>query len=293
MEYMMILLYCLIYYQYDMGSTVSQIDQELEAAIKAGNLDEVKRCHEAGADLNRLSEERQLKISLLCVAIENGHLHIVKYFVENGVDVNKTYHDDDPRQKHSAVSWIIIAHQFDILKYFVELQGFAKLDHEYQTSFGKSILGRVIDNGPYDIIKFIVESCKYPNCPTIKSLNQMPSIINQHTIIVKYALENGADPNTIDENGNTALINVIDQFVRHKSYVTSEIRLPGHMVKRMIDGTLELVLKKIKLLLSYGAHVNIKNANGHTACEIAGLNQLDQIVEYINEYTAELTKGAI
>lgn len=78
--------------------------------------------------------------------------------------------------------------------------------------------------------------------------------INRHTEIVAILLEKGADVNATDDNGDTALMKVIN--------CNEEDDRPWYQVEYDITEIMEM-------LLVAGADVNVENKNGMTALDIA------------------------
>ena len=106
---------------------------------------------------------------------------------------------------------------------------------------------------------------------------------------VRILLENGANPNFLTENMNTALM-----YAVNKSYINKNTR------------TRDI----IKILLDYGADINIKNKKGYTAMDMANAkgNDLGKLlinknkdevisvkpkVERIARYTEKINKTSI
>ncbi|EXM19798.1 hypothetical protein FOTG_12241 [Fusarium oxysporum f. sp. vasinfectum 25433] len=86
----------------------------LYEACKAGNLDEVKRFHHEGADLDLT---RPKSVSPLCAAVEAGHGHVCRYLVDNGVDPFR--HISTRITPRIPVSTAIYRGRLEILDFFL------------------------------------------------------------------------------------------------------------------------------------------------------------------------------
>ncbi|KAF5265987.1 hypothetical protein FOXYS1_3183 [Fusarium oxysporum] len=86
----------------------------LYEACKAGNLDEVKRFHREGADLE---STRPKAISPLCAAVEAGHGPVCKYLVDNGV--NPFLVGSSRSTKRTPVVAAIYRERQEILEFFL------------------------------------------------------------------------------------------------------------------------------------------------------------------------------
>jgi len=290
-----------------MGTSESKIDQELDIAIQTDNLNEVKRCHQAGANINKFSNRTWLgktsNITLLCVAIESHHpdgnqanLNVIKYLVEHGININEKPNTSNyPDHGNNAIRCAIKSDRIDVFKYFVDSFGFYELDTVYQTHFHHSILQDVICFGSFDMIQYVVTSCTYFGCPTIKSLEVFKFLdvssrfMRSHIGMIKFMLENEAGPNDIDPSGNTPLINIIDYHATSSRIRNDMDGFDPHLRVLIMN----CWLAKIILLLSYGADITAKNREGQTLRDIAESRHFDAIVKYIDGYTTELVKGAI
>ncbi|KAH7215247.1 hypothetical protein DER44DRAFT_820120 [Fusarium oxysporum] len=86
----------------------------LYEACKAGNLDEVKKFHREGVDLDA---DRSKSVSPLCAAVEAGHGHICKYLVDNGVDPFRK--DSKKVTSRTPVVAAIYRERLEILEFFL------------------------------------------------------------------------------------------------------------------------------------------------------------------------------
>ena len=80
------------------------------------------------------------------------------------------------------------------------------------------------------------------------------SDMNYTTKIIKFLLENGANPNIKDKYGNTPMMIIMDRYISPF---------------RMTPFDLRFVKKTIDLLIKHGADINLKNSIGETALMVA------------------------
>ncbi|KAG7408557.1 Alpha-latrotoxin-Lh1a [Fusarium oxysporum f. sp. rapae] len=86
----------------------------LYEACKAGNLDEVKKFHREGVDLNSTHPEA---VSPLCAAVEAGHGHVCRYFIDNGVDPFRQV--SNKMASRAAVASAIYREHLEILEFLL------------------------------------------------------------------------------------------------------------------------------------------------------------------------------
>ncbi|EWY84509.1 hypothetical protein FOYG_11956 [Fusarium oxysporum NRRL 32931] len=86
----------------------------LYEACKAGALDEVKRFHREGADLNGTDAKI---ITPLCAAAEAGHGPVCKYLVDNGIDPFR--YKSDQRSSRNPITGVINGSHLEILELFL------------------------------------------------------------------------------------------------------------------------------------------------------------------------------
>ncbi|RKL03912.1 hypothetical protein BFJ71_g3882 [Fusarium oxysporum] len=84
----------------------------LYEACKAGNLDEVKKFHREGVDLNSTPPKRA---SPLCAAVEAGHGPVCKYLVNNGIDPFSSKH----KSRKTPITRAIHRERLEILEFFL------------------------------------------------------------------------------------------------------------------------------------------------------------------------------
>ncbi|WP_121966249.1 ankyrin repeat domain-containing protein [Myroides sp. N17-2] len=105
----------------------------LGKACKNGNISEVKRLVEQGADIKQGYTDEIYEFDVLYVAIVEGHYDIVEYLVSKGADVNQIYTEDGL----TPLSLSIRANQFKITTLLVShkanVNGEGDLGDDYVT----------------------------------------------------------------------------------------------------------------------------------------------------------------
>ncbi|KAF4493233.1 Vegetative incompatibility HET-E-1 [Fusarium agapanthi] len=91
-------------------------ERDIREACKDGNLEEVKRFHRGGGDLNGTRLET---IPPLCAAVEAGHGLVCKYFVDNGINPFMTGPGSKSMDSRTPIAVAIYWERLDILEFFL------------------------------------------------------------------------------------------------------------------------------------------------------------------------------
>ncbi|KAF5975669.1 hypothetical protein FBULB1_7245 [Fusarium bulbicola] len=91
-------------------------ERDIREACKDGNLEEIKRYHRGGGDLNGTRLET---ISPLCAAVEAGHGLICKYFVDNGINPFIPGPGSKSMDSRTPIAVAIYRERLDILEFFL------------------------------------------------------------------------------------------------------------------------------------------------------------------------------
>jgi len=217
----------------------------------------------------RVNPEGVTNYELLHAAIKKGYLKIVDELVQYGIDVNmlfKSTYRIGYMPLHVATKW----KQQKIAKLLISYGA----DVNAQDGTGKNPIFYAIQNGDLKITRLLLT-----NKANIKVNPELLNIavLKGHREIVEVLLQHGADVNTSDEYGTTALHctalceNRVFSILFHS-------KVPHIYVKGEIA----------KLLLSWGANVNAQTKDGMTTLHVAAKIGYVKVVEALLEYNADV-----
>ena len=122
---------------------------QLGQAIKQGKLDEVKQLlTDNQIDLTLLTEDVQFR--LLDIATYNGHLNLVKFFLEQGININVS-----EKSGRIALHYAVWHSKTDIAYYLID-HG-ADVNAIYSANGGLSPLCCAVENGDMDLVKYLIK----------------------------------------------------------------------------------------------------------------------------------------
>ena len=242
-------------------------------AVLARDVEAMKMSIKAGANINAIGTNPNIPIydkTLLHWAAQNGYADVVHILIENGADVyakNRVYAKD--RNGNTPLHWAAQNGYTDVVQVLIGngADVFAK-DRN-----GNTPLHWAISNGHTDLVDILRETEKmqveavlyrgadwsYIDVEKVNrwietggdvnakvGLGDVPLVqqaIKKNVQIAQLLLDNGADANAKDNNGNTLL------------HITVGVRIPT---------STPLTLAQAQLLLDNGADVNTKDNNGNT-----------------------------
>ena len=278
-------------------------------AISQTNKNMIKLLLDNSFDLKR-------EPAILSYAIENSDRSIVKYLVDNGADINYQNSDGSTVLYNSIVSL-----DYDLFKYFLD-KGSKVENNSFNKKYGNIIMAAagskfnnssskqpvdlvLLQNGAANSAKIMNDIITNFNKNDINSyINGMNALIiasgNSYIDTVRILLENGADVNSYDNDGWTSLMyaanngdielakllisnnaNVNIQSYDYSTALMCAIKSP--IVKTRIP--------MIELLIANKADINITDANGLGALNIAIMNndmELTKIEYAINTDNIDL-----
>jgi hypothetical protein len=142
-------------------------------------------------------------------------------------------------------------------------------DVNAKNSYGYTALILASSNGRTEIVAMLLDAGANVNARTNTNYWGSTALIraseNKHTEIVSMLLDNGADVNATDNDGDTALMRVIN--------CDEEDDRPWYQVEYDIIEIVE------QLLNQDGIDVNVKNKNGKTALDIAEETGCTKIIQ--------------
>ena len=198
-----------------MNGEFEEIEEKIEEASKAGDFQKVIEL------FGRDETTRMQKDKALYVASIKGHLEIVKFLIENGVNVNA-----DCGKPLSSASR---GNHIDVVKYLVENGADVNLP-----VYSINSLDIAASKGNINVVKYLIEKGS-----DIHHLDDMPlycAVESNHIKTVKYLIENGANINVLD--------NIIIRTAIKNDYVK--------VVKYLIEKGADISSLPIRYRLEYG-----------------------------------------
>lgn len=239
------------------------LNEDLIDAAENGNLDEVRKALEKGADVN--AKDKYSNTALMKAAVK-GHSDIVELLIEEGADTDAKDVFDE-----TALFNAVLKGHFHIVKLLIENGADVNVKDALTEAIKGGyphIVGLLIGYGAdvngkdlyeaackdySDIIKLLIEIGDF-NVDEIN--NALAGACSQR--VINILIEEGGDLNAKDDYGYTPLMWAIDNDY------------PG----------------KVKLFIDAGADVNVV-CDGHTPLEMARGMGREEIVSILEEAGAE------
>ena len=226
-----------------------------------------------GADIN--TRAKGLKNSLIMLAVEHNHRHIVKYLGNSDVNINFT----DERDR-TPLSVAIKNNNLDIVEILV------RFGANINPSSGESPLAIAIKRGNEDMIDFFLSEGSDPNGPplTYAIKLRLPNIINK--LVLHGAKINYKNVGMFVFKPRIQFIGIspLEYAVMHGTY---------EIIKQLLDLcadidnmeylTLVDIYEKysknyVLLFLDYPCNISIKNGEGQTLLDLATRNNDHEII---------------
>lgn len=238
-----------------------ELNQKLENACVVGNLDEVKELINQGANLKVEGRAE----NPFFYAAANGHLEVVKYFIENGVRINTKYNFGT-----TAICRAVGGGHYEVVDYLIDNGAKLDLTFEYAAASNRLEMVKHLHQKGADIRKSpaaIVDASRYG-----------------YIDIIKYLISIGAD---IQHNENEAItIASRDGFLEvvkclHQNGADIHFKNDLMFVNASERGYLETV----KYYVENGADVHTNN--GYAIIGAARNGELD-VVKYLHQQGADI-----
>jgi ankyrin repeat protein len=277
----------------------------LHEAAKTGNLAELTRQLDNGADVN-LKEEKD--VTPLLISVINGHTDVVHCLLDRGANVNaRDSNGGSPLMAAAAFRRV------DILEMLLRKDA----DANAKNSHGQSALAFAIEssgpscmglsmaeakalwsssnNANAKIVRLLIANGADVNATTDAGVTPLMSAGNLKTLyceidaigILKYLVDNGAKINAVDSRGDS----VLKYWISSSNWqiVPTMIEMGAVVHTANCDGEtpLHLAVKReyediVQCLLAKGADGNAKDSDGKTPLDVA-LASLARI-DYRNSY---------
>jgi ankyrin repeat protein len=327
---------------YTRNKKMSDIKIEVDApdnllkTIEKGNLGKVKQLIENGADLQVKNEDKQ---TALYIAAKNNQFAILKYLIEQGANI-QAKEKDNWSILHRAVE----SNHLSMVRYLIEKGAdiFAK-NNEKETPFDRAKNKDYIEIVNYFLDgESLLESAEKGDLTKIKSLVELKGLYletknsgkqtalytaakNNHFLIVKYLVEQGAEINAREKDGWSILhravatnnLSMVQYLVENganlhiKTNYAKETPLEmakndkkdPQIIAYLVSAVLQLQeqldnqflktaekgdLERVKQLLKEGANISAKNNVQQSALYVAVRGNQFAIVKYLVEQGAEI-----
>ncbi|KIW11455.1 hypothetical protein PV08_10755 [Exophiala spinifera] len=236
----------------DNGADIEAVGQEetplMQASIE-NRIEVVRLLLGRGAHVN---EGRSLSTALTC-ATEYSDIEIILELLSAGADPNKTVDDGS-----SAVRQAAIAGRLNVLA--------TLMDHGADINAPSlPALPAASSRGHKEVVQLLLERGAHIDAKAIGETALMGASLGGYQEIVKTLLDHGADPNLVDNTGNTALL--------------------------MVSGTRHEHVEIVKMLIDRGAHVDHTDKRGNTALHAAAARGYANVVRVLIDAGADLERA--
>lgn len=274
-----------------------------------------------GIDLNSRNKKRQ---TALHIAVNKGHLNVVKVLIKFGALISLQDADGDTplhdaiSKKNDLIIDLLLEANADLS--ICNNNGFNSIHHAAlrgNTSSMRLLLNKInqqqkywlIDekkddgfsalhlaclNNYFDIVKLIVDNIKQLNID-IKNLNQQTALHlaseRTHYQIIKLLLDNKSNINTQDKDGDTPMHCILRNYSIYQMKQSSEsanTTSSFNASTTSISDKINTISTIAYLFIDYGANLSIRNKKYQTPLELCSdINFAKCLSKYYNDILAQ------
>ncbi|XP_065580525.1 uncharacterized protein LOC136040244 [Artemia franciscana] len=270
--------------KYDQSLTIISNQQAMFAALKIGNLKDLKSCLRKGADINGRSTNSS---TALHFAAQGPSLEAIKFISGQNIDINiKDVHGQ------SALHVAAAQGRKNIVEFLIRKTG---LSFDDPDNFGKTALHVAAINGHKDVVEALLKNNANTNVKDFSGSSPLHYAVGNNFIdVAKILLKKEAsfDINEI-QGGFTSLhlsaarghLELVNFFLQNRADVnarTDRDITPLHLAA--LNGHLDVV----KALIQMGADVNAAVIEGCTPLHYATKKGHEHIVDILIEYRTNI-----
>lgn len=267
----------------------------LMEASASGCIEVVKELIARGADINRITTAKRYKGSTaLFLAIDGGHIDIVKLLLEHKADTEIEDQRSSRNKTGTALTLAILWKQFDIVELL--LKHGANVKAAVRSS---SALQLAVERGEIDIIPILLKYGADVNEQVRNNSMFHWALKSGKPEIAKLLIENGAIISAKGENGAKLLIDVLENgyFDIANILILQGADVNARQYRYKPKQTALIIAsesthnpkayKTVQLLTERGAEINATDKDGNTALHYA---RDSQIVNYLLTHNAKASE---
>lgn len=266
-----------------------EIDSTIKKSLKKQKYDKyLESIHKDVKETIDVLKTKNLDIKsmagdLICTSIENGAFYLVEYLIKNGADVNA-------KNKYGRTA-LIEATDYNHFYHdggdFITLpsEEYEEINIEDEYGYGLTFCSIHCDKARHQFIKFLIKNGANVNtqdeCGTTALIL---AVMGEHENIVKILLENGADVNLQDNDGDTALKR--SQKLCGRNIASILLEYKNSSTKKIIQRNNP---KEIYQILSN----IIKSVIEEETCNVANYLDITNLHKKINKQVSPLIKEGL
>ena len=267
-----------------------EITIALYKAVDSGNISEIKKLLNNGANIEAKKRHGRHSTSPLCLAIENENTKVVKLLLDHGANI----------EAKSGGGWtplyaaVIRGKKAEVIKLL--------LDHgantEAKAKNGWTPLLNAIRNGNIEIIKLLLDHGANTEAKTNDANTLLHTAVKIEKIeIIKLLLDHGANIEAKVEakssKGITPLhtavkiekVKVIKLLLDHGANIEAKEK---HGWTPLYAAVFSRNAKVVKMLLDHGANTEVKEKHGRTPLYAAGMGGKVKVIKLLLDHGANI-----